>query len=189
MAPRFLAPLLAFATSLAAGSAVAEPAVAEPERAADKAQRADDKSSALDDCDQYQPSDMSVPAEAVDVVDVVDVVVEAPQVAEVVVPCAMVESGVLGPACQDAAFYVVNQHGTLLCRVDLAVFTQGGALPIVEQAPAIPGGPQGGGVVFAVVPVLPPSLPAGTVRELSRGFTIPSLDAADAHLWDRPRPS
>jgi hypothetical protein len=161
MAFRFLA-LLAFATSM-----VALPAIAND----------------LDDCDQ-NPRDMSVPQEA----DIADEV-EALAPSDVVVPCAMVESGVLGPACQDAAFYVVNQHGTLLCRVELAVFTQAGSLPIVEQAPAAPAAQQGSSVVVAVVPLLPPSLPAASVIELERQKPPALLQAADAHVSDRLRPS
>ena len=44
-----------------------------------------------------------------------------PDTVEVVVPCGLVDSGALGPDCRDAAFYVVNHQGTLLCRVDVAV--------------------------------------------------------------------
>ncbi|MDP2340570.1 MAG: hypothetical protein Q8O67_06415 [Deltaproteobacteria bacterium] len=162
MARRFLA-LLTFATSL-----VAVPAIAND----------------LDDCD-----DMSLPSEEADVDVDIAAEVEALVPADVVVPCAMVESGVLGPACQDAAFYVVNQHGTLLCRVELAVFTQAGSLPVVEQSPAAPAASQGSSVVAAVVPVLPPALPAGSMIELERTLPESLLHAADAHLWDRPRPS
>jgi hypothetical protein len=56
-----------------------------------------------------------------------------------VLPCAMVESGLLGPACGDAAFYVVTQAGVLLCSVDVDVFgAQDTSLPTVERAPAAP---------------------------------------------------
>lgn len=44
-----------------------------------------------------------------------------PDTVEVVVPCGLVDSGALGPDCRDAAFYVVNHQGTLLCRVDVSV--------------------------------------------------------------------
>ncbi len=58
---------------------------------------------------------------------------------EVIVPCAVVESGALGAACHDAAFYVVNQTGTLLCRVDVAVLASSARSTSIETAaPAAP---------------------------------------------------
>jgi hypothetical protein len=61
--------------------------------------------------------------------------VAEPRSVEVVVPCAMVDSGVLGADCHDAAFYVVNQQGTLLCRIDVALLTTTAPASAIEQAP------------------------------------------------------
>ena len=58
-----------------------------------------------------------------------------PRSVEVVVPCAMVDSGVWGADCHDAAFYVVNQQGTLLCRIDVALLTTTAPASSIEQAP------------------------------------------------------
>ena len=110
-----------------------------------------------DDCDE-----MSV----TNVVDVADF--QSPQPTELVVPCAMVDSGVLGPACQDVAFYVVNQHGTLLCRAELWVFAQNSSVPAVEASlAAVLEAPTQAGAV-AVVPLLIPSVPVAVVLELPR---------------------
>jgi hypothetical protein len=71
-----------------------------------------------------------------------------------VVPCAMVESGVLGPACADATFYVVTDAGVLLCSVDVDTFqlTQAPARA-VETLPAVPVAGVGSGLAaFATVP-------------------------------------
>ncbi len=164
MTLRFLA-LLSCATLLVAGPAVA---------------------SDVDECET-----MSLPSERAEDRADVDIAaeLEALQPADVVVPCAMAESGLLGPACQDATFYVVNQHGTLLCRLELAVFTQSASSPLVERAPASTTTNHGSSVVVALVPLLPPSLPAGSVRELAPLRPGALLQAADAHLSDRPRPS
>ena len=53
-----------------------------------------------------------------------------------IVPCAMVESGVLGAACADATFYVVTDAGVLLCTVDVDTFE-------LTQAPALTPAPGG----------------------------------------------
>jgi len=145
----------------------------------------------LRDCD-----DMTLAAE--DVKDVKDVVVDRGAevdtdagfiASEFVVPCAMAENGTLGPACQDAPFYVVNQNGTLLCRVDVAVFANAAAVRAVDPAPAAPA--QGAGVAFAaaVVPVVPRLLPTAGFLEVLRDLESDGLAAADAHTSFQPRPS
>jgi len=142
----------------------------------------------LRDCD-----DMTLAAE--DVKDVVvdrgaEVDTDAGFIAsELVVPCAMAENGTLGPACQDAPFYVVNQNGTLLCRVDVAVFANAAAVRAVDPAPAAPA--QGAGVAFAaaVVPVVPRLLPTAGFLEVLRDLETDGLAAADAHTSFQPRPS
>lgn len=83
-----------------------------------------------------------------------------------VVPCAMVESGVLGPACADATFYVMTDAGVLLCSVDVDTFqlTQAPARA-VETLPAIPVAGVGAGLAaFATVP---------------DGFALPACLACD----------
>lgn len=108
---------------------------------------------------------------------------------EVVVPCAMAENGTLGPACQDAPFYVVNQNGTLLCRVDFAVFANDAPVRAVDPAPAAPGPAGSFAVAVAVVPVLPALVPAAGVREVLSSPAADGLAAADAHTSFQPRPS
>jgi len=148
----------------------------------------------LRDCD-----DMTLAAEDVkDVKDVKDVVVDRGAevdtdagfiASEFVVPCAMAENGTLGPACQDAPFYVVNQNGTLLCRVDFAAFGNAAPVRAVDPAPAAPA--QGAGVAFAaaVVPVVPRLLPTAGFLEVLRNLESDGLAAADAHTSFQPRPS
>lgn len=161
MAPR-LTPLLALFVALAvAGSARADAAK-------------DAKDASIDECD------MSVEADAD---------ADAADKNDVVVPCAMADSGVLGDGCADAAFYVVNQHGTLLCRVELTLFTNASSAPAVDTAPAAPVAGPSVSIVAAVVPLLPELPPPGGFKETARLGTGTLLGAADAHLSDRPRPS
>ena len=134
----------------------------------------------VDDCD-----DMSVEADA----DKVEADEDHEDHADVVVPCAMADSGVLGDGCADAAFYVVNQHGTLLCRVELTVFTNATSAPAVDTAPAAPVAGPSVSIVAAVVPLLPELPPPGGYKQTSRLSEGALLSAADAHLDDRPRPS
>jgi hypothetical protein len=143
-----------------------------------------DAKDAKDGCD-----DMSV-------IDAVDVDPAAAGLAavdasvhEVVIPCALVESGALGPDCQDANFYVVNQTGTLLCRVDVAVFNVAAAAPVVEQAPAAPAA---GGAAVACAAVVDVNLlvpPPPGYFERAIVVLQPGLSASDAHVSGRPRPS
>jgi hypothetical protein len=83
-----------------------------------------------------------------------------PRSVEVVVPCAMVDSGVLGADCHDAAFYVVNQQGTLLCRIDVALLSTTAPASSVEHAPpnhsTQPSSAPGPAVIITVeLPLLP----------------------------------
>lgn len=144
-----------------------------------------DAKDAKDGCD-----DMSVVDAAIDVDPAVAglAAVDA-TVHEVVVPCALVESGALGPDCQDANFYVVNQTGTLLCRVDVAVFHVAAAAPVVEQAPAAPAA---GGAAVACAAVVDVDLlvpPPPGYFERAIVALQPGLAASDAHVSGRPRPS
>lgn len=111
--------------------------------------------------------------------------VEAPPPGAVL-PCAMVESGVLGPACTDATFYVVTDAGVLLCTVDVDTFDTFALAQAptrsVEDSPAAPAGTVGAGLAgFAVVPDsarLPPCL----ARDLPRapgGVPQRPLDRTD----------
>jgi hypothetical protein len=54
---------------------------------------------------------------------------------DVVVPCAMIDSGALGPDCHDAAIYVVTTHGTPLCRIDLATLAASRSADAIEDGP------------------------------------------------------
>jgi hypothetical protein len=55
--------------------------------------------------------------------------------ADVVVPCAMIDSGALGPDCHDAAFYVVTTHGTPLCRIDLQTVASARSTDTIDDGP------------------------------------------------------
>jgi hypothetical protein len=112
-----------------------------------------------------------------------------PQVAEVVVPCGLVESGALGPNCHDAAFYVVNSTGTLLCRLDVMVLSwSASSNTIDDRAPAAAPHPVGS-IQPALASVCELHLPAIAVVDLPRACGPPLLLAADDHVHDDPRPS
>jgi hypothetical protein len=87
-----------------------------------------------------------------------------------VVPCAMIESGLLGPACEDAAFYVVTQAGVLLCSVDLdTLAVQQSATPVVERAPAPAAATFGGGLAANALVPEAAAVPPCFVRDLPVG--------------------
>lgn len=82
---------------------------------------------------------------------------------ELILPCAMVESDLLGPWCVDAAFYLVTTSGTLLCRVSLpAVDITSTSSPDLEDrdpAPApqrIPLPAPAGGLASALIDAAKP---------------------------------
>ena len=112
-----------------------------------------------------------------------------PVLTSVIIPCAMVESGQLGPDCKDANFYVVNQVGTALCQVELSLFAAAHSLPVVERAPWA----HGGSPLFAsmlglpvssdVPPFFQPGVPVA--RPLDKSGLLP----ADAHHQRPARPS
>jgi len=130
-----------------------------------------------DDCDDVTPIDgahrvdNSVGLHAVDTI----------------VPCALVDSGVVGPECADA-FYVVNHQGTVLCRVELLAFSVDDGKPTLQRddAESIASN------AFVAVAILAPGveLPAPPlVVELSGAIPAADGGPADAHLFERPRPS
>ncbi len=55
---------------------------------------------------------------------------------ELILPCAVVDSGVVGPGCGHADFYVVNLQGTVLCRVDVAVLAVTATPMSIDEAPS-----------------------------------------------------
>jgi hypothetical protein len=112
-----------------------------------------------------------------------------PQLAEVVVPCGLVESGALGPDCHDAAFYVVNSMGTLLCRLDVTVLSSSSSSNTIDDrepaaAPHPVGSPQP-----ALPSVFELQWPAVAVVDVLRACGPASLFPADDHVHDDPRPS
>lgn len=112
-----------------------------------------------------------------------------PQLAEVVVPCGLVESGALGPDCHDAAFYVVNATGTLLCRLDVMVLSSStSSNTIDDRAPASAPHPVGS-MQPALASVFELHLPAVAVVDVPRACGPPPLLPADDHVHDDPRPS
>ncbi|HEY1099302.1 MAG TPA: hypothetical protein VGF99_10245 [Myxococcota bacterium] len=115
---------------------------------------------------------------------------EAPVVAEVIVPCAMVDSGMLGSDCHDAAFYVVNQAGTLLCRLDTMVLSANVASSSIDD-----GQPGSASVHVAtahagIATVVDLTLPdiAGFI-DLPRAVGPLLIGPADDHASFSPRPS
>ena len=132
-----------------------------------------------DDC----PSEMSLMASAEDAptVDLVDV--------EVIVPCAVAESGAFGADCQDTPFYVVNNHGTLLCRMDITAFAIGAPVSVVDDAPPAGVSPDMSRVPGAILSELPPPQAPPLMRLLLAAAPTAGLQAADAHHWTWPQPS
>ena len=115
--------------------------------------------------------------------------VVAPLLTEVVVPCAMVDSGLLGADCHDAAFYVVNQAGTLLCRLDVMVLGASTSTSTIDDS-------QPAAAPFHVSVVAPAMVsyvdlriaPAGSV-DLPRAVGPTLLGPADDYVSFSPRPS
>lgn len=114
-----------------------------------------------------------------------------PDLVEVIVPCAMVESGALGPDCHDAAFYVVNPQGTLLCRVDVAVLTVSHPSDALEDGPPATPYASGGHALppAAVVDVALPGVPPPAVHDLAVAVGPPGLDDGRDVTGFSPRPS
>ena len=110
---------------------------------------------------------------------------------ELVVPCAMVESGALGPDCHDAAFYVVNPHGTLLCRIDVAMLGTSTSTDTLEDGPPATPYASGGHVLppAAVVDVTLPRVPPAACHELDTTVGPPGLDGGRDVAGFSPRPS
>jgi hypothetical protein len=108
-----------------------------------------DAGASLEDCSQTTSADVGDARSMAE-----------PHSVEVVVPCAMVDSGVLGADCHDAAFYVVNQQGTLLCRIDVALLSTTAPASSIEHAPPTestqPSSALGPAVIVTVeLPLLP----------------------------------
>ena len=102
-----------------------------------------------------------------------------------VVPCAMVESGVLGPACADASFYVVTDAGVMLCTVDVDTFELAVApARAVETAPAAPTSAMGFGMSASALAPEGVSLPVCLARDIARAGIAPQLPPRDRS--DRP---
>lgn len=113
----------------------------------------------------------------------------APLLTEVVVPCAMVDSGLLGADCHDAAFYVVNQTGTLLCRLDVMVLGLSTATSTIEGSQPASASVHVGVFVAAIASVVDIHFaPAGSI-DLPRAVGPTLLGPADDHVSFSPRPS
>jgi hypothetical protein len=135
-----------------------------------------------DDCDEM--------TRAVDVDDGGRDVV-GPELVEVVVPCAMIESGALGPDCHDAAFYVVNPQGTLLCRVDVAVLAVSHQTDTLEDGPPATPYASGGHALppAAAVDVILPRVPPASCHDVDAAVGPPGLDHGRDVAGFSPRPS
>ncbi len=127
----------------------------------------------------------------VDVYDADREAVGGPELVEVVVPCAMVESGALGPDCHDAAFYVVNTQGTLLCRVDVAMLGTSTSTDTLEDGPPATPYASGGHVLppAAVVDVTLPRVPPAACHDVDAAMGPPGLDGGRDVAGFSPRPS
>jgi len=113
-----------------------------------------------------------------------------PDTVEVVVPCGLVDSGALGPDCHDAAFYVVNHQGTLLCRVDVAVL--GANVPtssIDDGPPADAPSPSSVMAPAAVTVAIDLQVLPARVDDVARAVGPPGLGGGIDVDGTRPRPS
>ncbi len=112
-----------------------------------------------------------------------------PLLTEVVVPCAVVDSGLLGADCHDAAFYVVNQTGTLLCRLDIMALGLSTASSSIDDGQPASASMHIGHLAAAVASVVEFHFaPAGSV-DLPRVLGLNLLGPADDHVSFSPRPS
>jgi len=113
-----------------------------------------------------------------------------PLLTEVVVPCAMVDSGLLGADCHDAAFYVVNQTGTLLCRLDVMMLGVSTTTSTIDDSQPAAVSFHAGAFAHAVAAdVVEFRLaPAGSI-DLPRAVGPSLLGPADDHVSFSPRPS
>jgi hypothetical protein len=140
-------------------------------------------SARADDCDDVTPVDgerrQNAPATAAPAT-------AAPIPVEVVVPCAVVDDGGLGADCPEV--WVMNDQGTLLCRVALLAFDAASPMPEFHR---VDGGVHDGGtfVAVGVVPALPglPSIPL--VRDGPATRPAPADGPADGHTLRGLRPS
>lgn len=113
-----------------------------------------------------------------------------PRVVEVVVPCTMVESGVLGADCHDAAFYVVNTQGTLLCRLDVAVLVTAMTSDTLEDGPpAAPTSQSAALIAAATVEVTLPRVPPPAIVDITAATGPPWLGGGRDVVGFSPRPS
>jgi hypothetical protein len=103
----------------------------------------------------------------------------------------MVESGALGPDCHDAAFYVVNTQGTLLCRVDVAMLGTSTSTDTLEDGPPATPYASGGHVLppAAVVDVTLPRVPPAACHDVDAAMGPPGLDGGRDVAGFSPRPS
>lgn len=63
---------------------------------------------------------------------------DAPEAPDAIVPCAMAENGLFGPACADAPVYVVTHNGVVLCQVSLGIVAPIGSSPELTARPVAP---------------------------------------------------
>lgn len=107
------------------------------------------------------------------------------QLTDTILPCAMLESGAVGPWCLDANVYVVTPSGVLLCRAGLTVFDVPVAgTPWIENTAPPAGFVPTGADAFALSGPLAPALPAPLALELG-GAIAPASRPDRPH---RPEP-
>lgn len=117
----------------------------------------------------------AAPAAAVPVCDDEDISVELeepPEPEPAVVPCAIIESGALGPWCLDASGYLITQSGVVLCEVHLPAgdaFAAEGSDQLASRSLPASTGPLGAGVDGACTPPAGVAPPAPSWLELSPG--------------------
>jgi hypothetical protein len=113
-----------------------------------------------------------------------------PEPPATVVPCGMAESGLLGPGCVDASFYVVSNQGVLLCRMSLwPQVTSSGALPVVHSQHGLPSSGVLAHGLVAVVPHAQPRLAPPLVHDVARARPTSSRPPHDVVLDHPPLPS
>lgn len=112
--------------------------------------------------------------------------------AAAILPCAMVDSGLLQDggtlACADTPFYVVTHAGVLLCQVDVEWFAATAA-PALERAPSAAAPSSSAAHAAAAVSTLEELATPWPVELRASANAGPRIGPRDATTWRPPRPS
>jgi hypothetical protein len=112
---------------------------------------------------------------------------EEPPPPRPIFPCALAESGELGAACADVAFYVVTPGGVLLCQIEVDLLIAGSSTNIERAPTGLPGAPPGGAVHALAAGALGVSPPVAWIRPPPAPRS--GLGPRDGHGRPPPTPS